>query len=82
MCGCQGKEPLDFSGENKNWSANVNVNTSKNDKETALIKLNYLGNQVESIGDFGIRRKRELTLEELRHFLAIEPTKYKQYGPK
>lgn len=25
-------------------------------------------------------RKRELTLEELRHFLAIEPTKYKQYG--
>jgi len=32
MCGCQGKEPLDFSGENKNWSANVNVNPSKNDK--------------------------------------------------
>ncbi|MBU3574058.1 replication initiation protein [Priestia aryabhattai] len=25
-------------------------------------------------------RKRELSLEELRHFLAIEPTKYKQYG--
>ncbi|MEW4267115.1 replication initiation protein [Priestia aryabhattai] len=25
-------------------------------------------------------RKRELTLEELRHFLAIEPAKYKQYG--
>lgn len=25
-------------------------------------------------------RKRELTLEELRHFLAIESTKYKQYG--
>ncbi|MGG3122735.1 hypothetical protein ABEP18_19285 [Priestia megaterium] len=56
MCGCQGKdqEPLDFSGENKNWSANVNVNPAENDKEIALIKLNYLGKQPESIGDFGV----------------------------
>ena len=56
MCGCQGKDSklLDFSGENKNWSANVNMSPAKNNKEIALIKLNYLGKQPESIGDFGV----------------------------
>jgi len=56
MCGCQGKDskPLDFSGENKDWSANVNVSPAKDNKEIALVKLNYLGKQPESIGDFGV----------------------------
>ncbi|MGW9103930.1 hypothetical protein ACWGPK_32390 [Priestia megaterium] len=56
LTGCQSKvnDPLDFSGENKNWSANITLYSAKSDKETALINLNYLGNQIESIGDFGI----------------------------
>ncbi|KRE07809.1 hypothetical protein [Priestia megaterium] len=56
LTGCQSKinDPLDFSGKNKNWSANITLYPAKNNKETALINLNYLGNQTESVGDFGI----------------------------
>jgi len=56
LTGCQSKinDPLDFSGKNKNWSANITLYPAKNNKKTALINLNYLGNQTESVGDFGI----------------------------
>ncbi|MGW9019816.1 hypothetical protein [Priestia megaterium] len=56
LVGCQSKlnDSLDFSGENKNWSVNITLYPAKNNKETAQINLNYLGDQIESMGDFGI----------------------------
>ncbi|MEE3897282.1 hypothetical protein [Priestia megaterium] len=59
LTGCESKvnDPLDFSGENKNWSANITLYPAKNNKEIALINLNYLGDQIKSIGDFGISLK-------------------------
>ena len=56
LVGCQSKinDPLDFLGKNKNWAANITVYPAKNAKEIVLINLNYLGDQIESIGDFGI----------------------------
>ncbi|MFE8065371.1 hypothetical protein ACQKGA_29295 [Priestia megaterium] len=56
LVGCQSKaeDPLEFSGENQNWSANITLYPVKDSEETVQINLNYLGDKIESVGDFGI----------------------------
>ena len=56
LVGCQSKaeDPLEFSGETQSWSATITLYPVENSKEIAQMNLNYLGGEVESVGDFGI----------------------------
>ncbi len=52
--GCQSKneKPLTFSGKGDNWSATVTVESNEDKKENKSIKLNYLGSDLDSVGEF------------------------------
>ncbi|MDH2364018.1 hypothetical protein [Priestia megaterium] len=54
LIGCQGKneKPLTFSGKGDQWSAKVTVDSNEDKKENKSIKLNYLGNDLDSVGEF------------------------------
>ncbi|MCM3792745.1 hypothetical protein M3690_05470 [Priestia megaterium] len=56
LVGCQSKaeDPLEFSGETLSWSATITLYPVESSKETAQINLNYLGDKIESVGDFKI----------------------------
>ncbi len=56
LVGCQSKaeDPLEFSGETQSWSATITLYPVESSKETAQINLNYLGDKIESVGDFKI----------------------------
>jgi len=54
LIGCQSKneKPLTFSGKGDQWSAKVAVDSNEDKKENKSIKLNYLGNDLDSVGEF------------------------------
>jgi len=54
LIGCQSKneKPLNFSGKGDHWSAKVKVESNEGKKENKSIKLNYLGNDLDSVGEF------------------------------
>ncbi|MEH6855036.1 hypothetical protein [Priestia megaterium] len=54
LIGCQSKneKPLTFSGKGDHWSAKVTVESNEDKKENKSIKLNYLGNDLNSVGEF------------------------------
>ncbi|MGI8373000.1 hypothetical protein [Priestia megaterium] len=54
LIGCQSKneKPLNFSGKGDHWSAKVTVKSNEDKKENKKIKLTYLGNDLDSVGEF------------------------------
>ncbi|MED3917863.1 hypothetical protein [Priestia megaterium] len=78
LAGCQSKaeEPLEFSGETQSWSAAITLYPIENSKETAQINLNYLGDKIESVGDFGIN----LDTSNNQNGIAVRDTRLDKEG--
>ncbi|MCA4158290.1 MULTISPECIES: hypothetical protein [Priestia] len=54
LVGCQSKDekPLNFSGKGDNWSTKVIVKSIGDKKENKKINLTYIGNDLDSVGEF------------------------------